>query len=322
MKTHRSATCSDSEFIQLYRQVGPLETARRLNIAPRNVFKRRGVLEKKYQTVIVAPSEGNGARGRSWKPSEHPQRLSVNVQNGIVLVGSDAHLWPGDESLITRAFIKFCKELKPQAVILNGDVMDFPNVSRHPPIGWETIPHVQDEVEHAQEILSRIEKATFKARKIWTLGNHDARFETRLATVAPEYGRVHGVHLRDHFPNWEPCWSIWVNDDTVIKHRFKGGVHAVYNNAVFSGKNIITGHLHSAKVTPFTDYNGTRYGVDTGCMAHCGARQFVDYTEDSPKNWVSAFCILTFVDGQLLWPELVSAFDDTRVQFRGKLITI
>jgi len=34
--------------------------------------------------------------------------------------------------------------------------------------------------------------------------------------------------LKYHFPNWETCWSFWVNDDTVIKHRHKGGRYAGY----------------------------------------------------------------------------------------------
>jgi hypothetical protein len=98
------------------------------------------------------------------------------------------------------------------------------------------------------------------------LGNHDARFENRLAANAPQYEQVHGFSLKDHFPAWRPCWAVW-NGSTVIKHRYKGGVHATHNNTVNSGVNIVTGHLHSLKVTPFDDYNGTRYGVDTGTLA-------------------------------------------------------
>jgi hypothetical protein len=130
-----------------------------------------------------------------------------------------------------------------------------------------------------------------------------------------------GIHLRDHFPNWEPGWSCWVND-VVVKHRFKGGIHATHNNAVTSGKHMVTGHLHSAKVTPWTDYNGTRYGVDTGCLADPDHRAFVDYTEDNPKNWRSAFALLTFHKGRLLMPELVQVFDDKHVEFRGEVIKV
>jgi hypothetical protein len=222
-----------------------------------------------------------------------------------------------------RGFIKFAKELKPRVVVMNGDVMDHPQISRHPPIGWEKHPTVEEEINAAQEQLAVIEDAVPRNNKlVWTLGNHDGRFETRLATVAPEYARLAGFHLKDHFPAWAGCWAAWVNNDVVVKHRYKGGVHATHNNTVAAGKHMVTGHLHSAKVTPYTDYTGTRYGVDTGCLADPDAQAFVDYTEDGPKNWRSAFAVLTFHKGKLLPPELATVWDRKTIAWRGELITV
>ena len=157
---------------------------------------------------------------------------------------------------------------------------------------------------------------------IWTLGNHDGRLETKLASCAPEFAKVSGVHLKDHFPRWTPAWMASVNNEIIIKHRFKGGIHAPHNNTIQSGKSMVTGHLHSAKVTPWSDYNGTRYGVDCGTLSEPYGPQFTDYTELNPVNWRSGFCVLTFVDGKMLWPELAVKWDDTHVQFRGKLIKV
>ncbi len=121
---------------------------------------------------------------------------------------------------------------------------------------------------------------------------------------------------------WEPCWSVFINESVVVKHRFKGGMHAPHNNTLWAGRTVITGHLHSAKVHPITDYNGTRWGVDTGCLAAADAKAFLDYTEDNPKNWISSFCVLTFRDGRLLPPELVTVWDEKQVTFRGELIKV
>ena len=82
---------------------------------------------------------------------------------------------------------------------------------------------------------------------------------------------------------------------------------------------MVTGHLHSANVRQLTDYNGRRWGVDTGCVADPDFVQFKNYTEDSPLNWCMAFGVFTFVNGELLWPELVTPFDDDHYQFRGKV---
>jgi hypothetical protein len=108
----------------------------------------------------------------------------------------------------------------------------------------------------------------------------------------------------------------------VVKHRYKGGIHATHNNTVGSGKTIVTGHLHSLKVTPYADYNGNRFGVDTGTLADPSGPQFVDYLEDNPTNWRSGFAILTFFNGQLLWPELVHDFGNGCIEFRGEVIDV
>jgi predicted phosphodiesterase len=242
----------------------------------------------------------------------------------VVLVASDAHYWPDRITTAHRAFVRACSEMKPKAVIMNGDVLDGARISRHPPIGWESRPTLVDEIEACKQRLTEIISAAKNAKFIWTLGNHDARFETRLATVAPEYAKIHGVHLSDHFPEFEPAWACWINGEVVVKHRYKGGVHATHNNAVASGKSMVTGHLHSLKVTPYDDYNGTRWGVDTGTLAAKYGEQFVDYTEDGPRNWRSGFAVLTFRNGQLLWPEVVNVRDEEagEVEFRGKVYVV
>jgi hypothetical protein len=123
-------------------------------------------------------------------------------------------------------------------------------------------------------------------------------------------------------PLWEPCWSVFINDNVVVKHRLRSGIHAPHNNTMWAGRTVVTGHLHSQKIMPITDYNGTRYGVDAGCLADPDAKAFTDYTEDGPKNWRSGFAVLTFKDGRLLMPELVTVWDAGHVQWRGDLVAV
>lgn len=299
-------------------EVGATETARRLRLTLGAINQRRRGVERRLKRQLISPVKRGVHAQRTG--IAHPGRIELELQDGVVLVGSDAHYWPGPPSLMHRAFVKFCKDLKPKIVILNGDVIDACSISRHPPIGWTKLPTVQEEMEAAQERTGEIEAAASKARKLWPLGNHDGRFETRLATVAPEFAKVAGTSLADHFPLWEPCWSVFINDDVVVKHRYKGGVYAPRNNTLNSGRTTVTGHLHSAKVLPFTDYNGTRWGVDTGCMADPDHRAFVDYTEDNAKDWRDGFLVMTFLGGKLLPPELVHRWDEDHVVFRGEVI--
>lgn len=281
---------------------------------------------------LLGTSPGNLSNRLKGEPSSlgaHPARLELQVEDGIVLVGSDAHVWPGPLTTAMRAFIYFCAELSPKAVIINGDLFDGATVSRFPSIGWETKPTLADEIHACQAVCAEIEAVSGGARRIWTLGNHDLRFETRLASTAPEFRGVEGIHLKDHFPEWESCWSTWINPGAgnsplVIKHRFKGGQNATLNNTLYAGMSVATGHLHSLRVTPFSDYWGTRYGIDTGTLARPYSEQFVHYTEDNPVNWRAGFAVFTFRGGRMLMPELVQVWDEAGgiVQFRGELIEV
>lgn len=310
---------SDEDFLREIERLGPAAMGRKHGISVRGIFGRRANLEKQLGRQIVVPEPEGGHTTRVG--AAHPGRLDTRIGTGVALIGSDCHYWNTAPSTAHRAFVKFCKDLAPKVVVLNGDVLDGASISRHPPINWEERPSLIQEIEACQERTGEIERAAGKAEKYWSLGNHDGRFETRLATVAPEYARIHGVHLKDHFNFWEPCWSIWINDVVVVKHRFKGGIHATHNNTLWAGKSTVTGHLHSLKVTPLTDYNGTRFGVDSGTMADPWGPQF-EYMEDNPRNWRAGFIVLTFRDGRLMWPEVCHVIGEDAVEFRGEIVKV
>jgi hypothetical protein len=304
---------SDADFINLLMQLGPTGAALKMGISERRVYMRRAQIEKATGESINIPRTN-----REFKPSTVAGRLNLEITNGVVFVAGDAHYWPGIVSTAHKALVQACKLHHPKAVIMNGDVFDGAGISRHAPIAWESRPSVIQEIEACKERLDEIKAAAVNAKLYWPLGNHDARFESRLASIAPEYAKVHGVHLQDHFPEWWPCWSVWINGEVVVKHRWKGGVHATHNNTVGSGKTMVTNHLHSQKVTPYTDYTGDRWGVDTGTLAEPFGPQFQAYCEDNPVNWRSGFAMLTFEDGELLQPELIRVVREGVVDFRGR----
>src|SRR5690606_13683399 len=104
----------------------------------------------------------------------YPQRQFVEVHNGIVMVGSDGHFWPGPASTAWRGFVKLTREFgkEVKAGVLNGDMVDGSSISRYPPIGWERRPKVVEELEATQERLAEFEAVLPpKAAKIWNLGN-------------------------------------------------------------------------------------------------------------------------------------------------------
>jgi Calcineurin-like phosphoesterase len=314
---------SDAEFMELWKTHQSAAAIHKLiggNI--RTLQRRRANLETKYGLLL----EAKNPHGRPERSKSAYERKQLGVLNGVGIVFSDAHYWPGIVTTAHKALLWAIKEFKPSFVVCNGDALDGASISRFSPSGVAgKEPTLIEELKACQERLSEVEEAAKEARHnvklIYTWGNHDARFNARLATNAPQFAETYGFKLEDHFPTWEFCMTCWPTEDVVIKHRYKGGVHATHNNTATAGKSIVTGHLHSLKVTPYADYNGNRFGVDTGTLAEPYGPQF-SYGEDNPLNHRSGFAILTFKDGKLLWPELVHKWDEDQVEFRGQIINV
>jgi len=307
---------TDSEFIELWHQhKSATKLSEITGISVRNIHSRRRSIEGRHgmqlSSNIKVTIPQNGIR------------VGAEIDSGVVLVGSDAHYWPDRISTAHRAFVLLAKELNPAAIIMNGDVLDGATISRHDRIQWEYRPSVQHELEAAQERLGEIEAVAKKAKLHWTWGNHDMRFNSCLSAHAGQFEGVKGFNLADHFPRWTFSTSVMINKHTMIKHRWHNGVHATYNNVLKSGTSMVTGHLHALQVKPHTDYNGTRYAVDTGTLASVYGDQFV-YTEDSPANNRSGFAVLTFHNGKLMPPELLEVIDDEMglVFFRGHILEV
>lgn len=314
--------CTEDEFIALWLEhQSAAALSKILKIDARNIQERRKNIERR-RGIILGSNDTRSPYFNVTIP-QNGVRVNVEMGRGVVIVGSDAHYWPGMISTAHRAFVTAIKELKPKMVIMNGDAFDGAQVSRHDRIGWDVRPTVKQELEAVKERLTEIEDASSGAKLHWTWGNHDMRFNTRLASQVPQFEGVLGFSLLDHFPRWVFSTSVMVNDHTQIKHRNYNGIHAAYNATLKAGVSTVNGHLHSLKVTPWTDLTGTRYGVDTGSLADVWGPQF-DYTEDGTRNHRSGFAVLTFHNGKLMPPELLEVIDEEEglVCFRGQVVAV
>jgi hypothetical protein len=312
---------TDDQLLRAWKQHGSAsKIAKLFGVSERQLLARRVRLERKLGEPLIQTSRP----GLSMRRPTFHGRKHFDLKDGVALIGSDGHYWPGIISTAHRAFVYIIKQLKPSMVAMNGDAFDGARISRFPSIGWQEVPEVAQELDAVDERLSEIRDAANHHNLFWQLGNHDMRFESTIANRIPEFRNAGHFSLKERYPDWQPCWSLWVNDDVVIKHRWKGGIHAAHNNTLWSGKTILTGHTHVLQVTELRDYNGCRWGVQTGTLAELGGPQFNDYTEDNPTNWNPGFIVCTFWKGRLLTPEKVRVLDEERglVEFRGHVIEV
>ncbi len=318
------AIYSDADFIRTWHECGgsPKLVSDALGMDISSVYKRRRSLESRKDTRLQTvplhngPTKYSAENYRASIPADKV-RTVIDMKDGQIVVGSDAHYWPGIISPAHKAFVAVIHHLKPDITVMNGDAFDGAKISRHGRIGWDQRPSVKEEFSAVSERMDETYNAHPGSLHLWNMGNHDFRPDTFLATHANDFEGVQGFALQDHFPQWKIGMSIMVNEICQIKHRQHNGIHAVYNNTLKSGVTMVTGHLHSLKVTPWTDLTGTRYGVDTGCLADPWGPQF-DYQEDGSRNHRAGFAVLTFRNGKLMPPDLCHIIDEDYAWFQGK----
>lgn len=305
---------TDAEFLELWEAHRSIaKIAKITGMAERALHERRRKIEGRHGVQLIAQkNDVTKALGN----------IRLGLENGTVIVFSDAH-FNGRRTTAFKAMLWLIDELKPKVVINNGDAFDGASVSRHPPNGWEDTPSVIQELNACTVALRDIQEVAGDAKLVWTMGNHDSRFSSRLATVAPQFKEVQGFTLEEHFPDWTHCMSCLVTEKLMVKHRWKSGIHSTHIHAQQSGLSFVTGHLHSLKVTGWTDMVSTKWGVDTGTLAEPFGDQFA-YAENNPRNWRSGFAVLNVIDGHLVMPELcmVSDLGQDLVEWRGELIDV
>jgi predicted phosphodiesterase len=333
---------TDEKFIEVWNRLkSPTAVAKELGINIRNAMMRRRTLEVKYRITLdtdlnyknnIAKEYQERERAKRIERQEalqerldatsHSVRRGMELEKGRVIIFSDAH-FTNYTTTAFKALIKFIEHFKPKAIICNGDAFDGAVLSRFPKINYDSQPSVLDELNYCKTHLEAIVKAKpAGCRLIWTLGNHDMRYEAALVARAPEFSGVDGFNLKYHFPEWETCWSFWVNSDTVIKHRHKGGRYAGYHNVQASFSNIFTGHTHVLTCSPISTFDQKTYwGVQTGTLADPNDDAFI-YTEDNAKDWRSGFIMASWERGRLIMPEMIMACGENEVEFRGEILSV
>lgn len=92
-------------------------------------------------------------------------------------------------------FLSTARDLQPDVLLFNGDILEGSEISRHPKIpGW-TIP-LQREFDFAREMFRQAREVCPDARVIWTAGNHGLdRIASYLTQVAPAFANLDSLRF-------------------------------------------------------------------------------------------------------------------------------
>lgn len=210
----------------------------------------------------------------SYKESREPYILPV-ANNNILLV-SDFHVPYHDIPAITAAF-KFGVENNINTVIINGDLLDFHQLSR-----FDKDPRsrsVREEFDAARALLQSMRETFPKAKIIWLKGNHCKRYEKWLYAKAPEIFDDPYFQLDERLRLNELKVEL-LDDLQLIKagklhithgHMIVRGVFAPVNAArgayLRAKTSTIIGHTHSVSEHTEKDLKGELTTCwSTGCL--------------------------------------------------------
>lgn len=168
-----------------------------------------------------------------------------------VLVLSDIHIPYHSIESLTAAF-DFAKNEKPDAVLLNGDTIDFFQLSRFcKEPGKRSFAHELDAFKSFFEVLQK----TFKCKVYFKLGNHEERYNHFLWMKAGELDGVNEFKLEEIIKARAEGIEV-IGDKRIIKAGDLNIIHGhEFGGSVFSPVNIARGLYLRAKVSAMQGHN-------------------------------------------------------------------
>ena len=105
------------------------------------------------------------------------------IKQSRVLIISDLH-FPYQNNKAVEVALDYGKSKKVDCILINGDLIDFANISRHEK-DWRH-RSITDEFDAVKSFLKSLRLNFPKTKIVYKLGNHDERWEKFLYAKAPE----------------------------------------------------------------------------------------------------------------------------------------
>ena len=257
----------------------------------------------------------------AWAPIPKPKRAKrAKGEPEKVIVVSDQHA-PFHHKANHRLLCRFLEDEQPDRIICAGDLLDFPDISRHrtiPGDKWDA--SVNECLQAGYELLSDYRHAAPDAQIDLLPGNHDVRLAHKVIDQTERLWDIRAagedipalslqklLHLDRLHINFvdETDWKrakVQINRRLTVRHGVSTKKNPGPSLLASLGHSTIQGHSHRT-----SQYFGTSWTVDgpefrvaaeTGCL--CEIEDGLGYAGDS-ADWQAAFLrVLAFDDDDFL----------------------
>jgi predicted phosphodiesterase len=254
---------------------------------------------KEYKRTEEEKRKSNGWKKLPESDYKEQEPFIMPKGNNRILILSDIHLPYHDVDALSIA-LEWAYDHKPNAIILNGDTMDMYQASRF--IKDRRLRDLAGEIDMTRDFLRQL-RDEFDCPIYFKIGNHEARWENYLKTVAPELLGIADFELKSILRFGE-LGVTEIKDKQIIKagnlnimhgHEFGQSVFSPVNVArglyVRAKANAIIGHHHATSEHSEKDLQGNV--VTTWSMGSlCGlSPEYMPY-----NKWNHGFAFVTTFD--------------------------
>lgn len=238
---------------------------------------------------------------RPYNPYSLPEShvkpyVPFHIAESSLLILSDVHLPYQDNRSLTAVF-DYVKQNPVQAILLNGDTLDFYGLSRF--VRDPNKRSVADELQALKEFYEII-KEQFKVPVYYKFGNHEERYDHFIYTRAAEIAGVEEFNLEEVVKRRMPGVQV-IKDKRIIQFGSLNIIHGhEYASGIFQSVNVarglflkskvssLQGHAHQVSEHTETDMNGK---ITTTWSVGCLCDMHPDYAK--LNKWSQGFAIAT-----------------------------
>jgi predicted phosphodiesterase len=187
-----------------------------------------------------------------WKlpESEETKYEPFVIKAKKIAVLSDIHI-PYHSITALSAALDFIQTEKPDAILLNGDTIDFYGLSRF--MKDPRKRSVAHELQATRDFLDVLSQ--FGAKIYFKIGNHEERYEHYLMRVAPELLGVREFELK-HLLGLDARGIDLIGEKRIIKANDLNIVHGhEFGQSIFSPVNVARGLFLRGKVSAMQGHN-------------------------------------------------------------------
>lgn len=214
----------------------------------------------------------------------------------LAVVINDLHV-PFQDKRVLGQVLRFIREVQPDTVILNGDILDAYSLSTFVKSSKRRVT-LADEINAAKTVLKDIREAAPNAVVHFTEGNHETRLRRYLDSNSPALATLPCLRwesllgLDDLGIQWHGTEGFKLNRSFLVLHGDRVSKHAgatarmEFERHLVSG---ISGHTHRAGRHDVVGHSKDFHWVENGCLCELNP----EYISGKP-NWQQAISLVEY----------------------------